>query len=132
VIRATKLAAIALSAGVLAACGHDGYHDPVPVSVGVGVGVAVPVGPPPAPPLGGLGLQLTRVGPESIQLDWSFDPYAAVYEVARDGYPLASVQSTSLIDASGLIGDRYCYQVVGRDRRGVVVSTSSVGCLTLF
>jgi hypothetical protein len=127
VIRATKLAATAFAALALAACGHGGYYDPVPVSVGVGV--AVPVGPP---PISGLGLQLTRVGPESIQLDWSFEPYAAVYEVSRDGFPLASVRANSLIDASGLIGDRYCYQVVGRDGRGVVVSTSSVGCLTLF
>jgi hypothetical protein len=127
VIRATTLAATAFAALALAACGHGGYYEPVPVSVGVGV--AVPVGPP---PVSGLGLQLTRVGPESIQLDWSFDPYAAVYEVSRDGYPLASVRANSLIDASGLIGDRYCYQVVGRDGRGVVVSTSSVGCLTLF
>lgn len=126
-IRATKLAATALAALALAACGHGGYYDPVPVSVGVGV--AVPVGPP---PVSGLGLQLTRVGPESIQLDWSFDPYAAVYEVSRDGFPLASVRANSLIDASGLIGDRYCYRVVGRDGRGVAVSTSSVGCLTLF
>lgn len=126
-IRATKLAATAFAALALAACGHGGYYDPVPVSVGVGV--AVPVGPP---PISGLGLQLTRVGPESIQLDWSFEPYAAVYEVSRDGFPLASVRANSLIDASGLIGDRYCYQVVGRDGRGVVVSTSSVGCLTLF
>ncbi len=126
-IRATKLAATALAALALAACGHGGYYDPVPVSVGVGV--AVPVG---SPPVSGLGLQLTRVGPESIQLDWSFDPYAAVYEVSRDGFPLASVRANSLIDASGLIGDRYCYRVVGRDGRGVAVSTSSVGCLTLF
>ncbi|MCA3181739.1 MAG: hypothetical protein O9345_06045 [Burkholderiaceae bacterium] len=126
-IRATKLAATALAALALAACGHGGYYDPVPVSVDVGV--AVPVGPP---PVSGLGLQLTRVGPESIQLDWSFDPYAAVYEVSRDGFPLASVRANSLIDASGLIGDRYCYRVVGRDGRGVAVSTSSVGCLTLF
>jgi hypothetical protein len=130
VIRVAKLAAAALAATALAACGDGGYHEPVPVSVGVGV--AVPVGPPPPPPLGGLGLQLTRVGPESIQLDWSFDPYAAVYDVSRDGYPLASVQSTSLVDASGLIGERHCYQVVGLDGRGIVVSTSSVGCLTLF
>ncbi|MFN9773050.1 MAG: hypothetical protein ACK54X_10560 [Burkholderiales bacterium] len=126
-IRATKLAATAFAALALAACGHGGYYDPVPVSVDVGV--AVPVGPP---PVSGLGLQLTRVGPESIQLDWSFDPYAAAYEVSRDGFPLASVRANSLIDASGLIGDRYCYRVVGRDGRGVVVSTSSVGCLTLF
>ena len=114
VIHAMKLAATAL-----AACGHDGHDDPVPV----------PVGPP---PITGLGLRLTRVGPESIQLDGSYDPYTAVYEVSRDGYPLASVRANSLIDASGLIGDRYCDQVVGRDGRGVVVSSSSVGCLTLF
>ena len=124
VIHAMKLAATAL-----AACGHDGHDDPVPVPVTVGVGVTVPVGPP---AVAGLGLRLTRVGPESIQLDGSYDPYAAVYEVSRDGYPLASVRANSMIDASGLIGERYCDQLVGRDGRGVVVSTSSVGCLTLF
>jgi len=126
--RSTKLAVIALSAAALAACGHGDYHDPVTV----GIGIAVPVGPPAPAPLAGLGLQLTRIGPEAIQLDWSFDPYAAVYEVSRDGFPLASVRSTSLIDASVLIGDRYCYRVVGRDGRGALVSLSSVGCLTLF
>jgi len=114
--RATRLAATLLAAASLAACGHGG-HDPAPVA---------------AVQVAGLGLQLTRVGPESIRLDWSFDPYAAAYDVTRDGYPLASVRGTSLIDASGVIGDRYCYQVVGRDGRGVIVSTSSAGCLTLF
>jgi hypothetical protein len=126
-IHATRRAAIALAVLALAGCGYDGYYDPAQVTVGVGV--TVPVGPP---PITGLGLRLTRVGPESIQLDWSYDPYAAVYEVSRDGYPLASVRANSLIDASGLIDDRYCYQVVGRDGRGIVVSSSSVGCLTLF
>ncbi len=126
--RATRPVAAALAAATLGACGHA-YHDPVPVSVGVGV--AVPVGPAPVQ-VAGLGLQLTRVGPESIQLDWSYDPYAAVYDVSRDGYPLATVRSTTLVDSSGLIGERHCYRVVGRDGHGVVVSTSSVGCLTLF
>ena len=128
--RAPRLAVAALAAAQLSACGH-GYADPWAASVGVGVGVAVPVGPG-AVPVAGLGLQLTRVGPESIRLDWSYDPYAAVYEVSRDGYPLASVAATTLIDASGWVGDRYCYRVVGRDGRGVSVSVSSVGCLTLF
>ena len=130
--RATRLAAAALAAATLGACGHA-YYDPVPVPVpvSVGVGIALPIGPGPVE-IAGLGLQLTRVGPESIQLDWSSDPYAAVYDVSRDGYPLARVGSTTLVDSSGLIGERYCYQVVGRDGRGVVVSTSSVGCLTLF
>lgn len=123
----SRIAAAGLAAALLAGCADGYYHDPVPVTVGVAVGV--PVGPP---PVAGLGLRLTRVGPEAVQLDWSADPYAAAYDVSRDGYPLATVASTSLIDASGLIGDRYCYQVVGRDRRGVVVSTSGVGCLTLF
>ena len=121
-----------LAAAALGACGHA-YDDPVPVSVGVGVGVgvAVPAGPA-AVPVAGLGLQLTRVGPESIRLDWSRDPFAVVYDVSRDGFALASVRSTTLIDSSGWIGERYCYRVVGRDARGLVASTSSVGCLTLF
>jgi len=129
-IRSSRFAAIAFAASALAACGHADPHDPLPVTVGIGI--SVPVGRPPPAPVAGLGLQLTRLGPEAVQLAWSFDPYAAFYEVSRNGHPLASARATSLIDASVLIGDRYCYQVVGLDGRGALVSTSSVGCLTLF
>jgi hypothetical protein len=85
-----------------------------------------------APPLAGLTLHLTRIGPEAVQLDWSYDPVATSYDVARDGIWLAQVADPTLVDASGVIGAQYCYQVVGRDAWGVAVSTSSVGCLTLF
>ncbi|MFM1988224.1 MAG: hypothetical protein RJA99_1181 [Pseudomonadota bacterium] len=103
-------------AATLAGCGH-GHHDPGPV----------------APPVAGLGLQLTRTGPEVIQLDWSFDPAAAWYDVTRDGYPLARVSgTTTLIDASVYAGYRYCYRVTGAAPSGAVVSVSSTGCVTVF
>ena len=109
---ATMLAmALALA---LAGCGQDHDYDPGP------------------PPIAGLGLTLTRVGPEAIQLDWSFDPAAAAYEVTRDGFPLARTATTSLVDASVVGGFRYCYQVTGRGVSGVVVSITSVGCITVF
>ena len=98
----------------LAGCGHDHYYDSGP------------------PPIAGLGLTLTRIGPEAIQLDWSFDPAAAAYEVTRDGFPLARAATTSLVDASVVGGFRYCYQVTGRGVSGAVVSVTSVGCITVF
>lgn len=119
----------AVLTAALFAAGCGGGYDDGP-AVAVGVGVSVPVGD--SAPVAGLGLQLTRIGPETVQLDWSYDSYAAYYDVSRDGYALASVASTTLIDASGIIGAQYCYQVVGRDSRGRAVSTSSVGCITLF
>lgn len=113
---AIRLVCAAVLAAALAGCGHG--HDYYG---------------PPAPAVAGLGLQLTRTGPEIVQLDWSFDPAAAVYDVTRDGFALASVASgTTLIDASVLSGFRYCYQVTGRAPNGVVVSVSSTGCITVL
>ena len=98
----------------LAGCGHDHAYDPGP------------------PPVAGLGLTLTRTGPEIVQLDWSFDPAAVAYDAVRDGYPLARVGATNLVDASVVGGFRYCYQVTGLGVSGVVVSVTSVGCITVF
>lgn len=110
-----RLLATALALTVaLAGCGHGDAYDPGP------------------PPVAGLGLTLTRIGPEAVQLDWTFDPAAAIYEVVRDGYPLARAGSTTLVDASVLGGLRYCYQVTGRGVSGVVVSVTSVGCISVF
>lgn len=125
--RIRRFAAAALAVALVAGCGDgDPYGTTV---VSVGVGVSVPAGPP---PVAGLGLWLTRVGPEAVRLDWSLDPHAAGYDVWRDGYLLATVSASSLVDASGVIGDRYCYQVVGRDPYGRTVASTSVGCVTLF
>jgi hypothetical protein len=107
--RAALAASVAMS---LAACGssHDHY----------------------TPPVAGLGLQLTRVGPDAVRLDWSYDPIAYSYAVSRDGYPLATVSTTNLIDASAYLGGRYCWQVSGLGASGQVVSVSSTGCMTMY
>jgi hypothetical protein len=102
----------------LAACGGD---DP-----------SIVVAVPPSPPVAGLGLQLSRVDVAAVRIEWSFDPVAAGYVVTRDGIPLASVDATSLVDASVGPGYRYCYQVTGVAASGRVVSESTVGCVTLI
>jgi len=130
--RALPAGALAVLLGGCGTAHDDGHWAPYPApAVSVAIGVAAPVEPPP-PPLAGLTLHLTRIGPEAVQLDWSYDPVAASYDVHRDGRWLAQVADPTLVDASGAIGEQYCYQVVGRDAWGVAVSTSSVGCLTLF
>ena len=79
-----------------------------------------------------LDLLATRIGPEEVQLDWSDDPDVAFFVVTRDGFELARVSTLTLIDASVLFGDRYCYQVSGLDHSGVVISVSNLDCLTIF
>ncbi len=83
-------------------------------------------------PLAGLELVITRLGPQTVQLDWSYDAAARSYLVARDGRPLATLPGTTLVDDSGFYGERYCYQVSGYDPAGTLVSYSAVGCITLY
>lgn len=116
-----RSAAASIILGGLAACGGG--------SVDVGIGVVVPVQQPAVAPL---TLVLTRVGPEAIELDWSDDPHVASFLVLRDGFSLATVTTTSLIDTSVLINETYCYQVQGYDAAGLLVATSSSGCVTIL
>lgn len=103
---------------VVAGCGGGGSAD-----------VVVVVSPPPIAPL---AIALTRVGPEAIQVDWSDDPYVAGFTVSRDGYTLARVTSHTLIDASVIIDQSYCYQVSGYDPFGLLVAASDTACVTIF
>ena len=115
-----RSAAASIILGSLAACGGGS----------VDVGVVIPVQQPVVAPL---ALALTRVGPEAIQVDWSDDPRAASFLVLRDGFSLATVTTTtSLIDASVLINETFCYQVQGFDAAGQLVAASSSGCVTIL
>lgn len=112
-------AAASIILGSLAACGGGE----------LAVGVVVPVQQPVVAPL---TLALTRVGPEAIAVDWSDDPLVARFVVLRDGVSLATVTTTSLIDASVLTNETYCYQVQGFDAAWLLVAESSIGCVTIF
>ena len=82
------LARILLSLAILSpltGCGGGGG------SVAVGVAVTPTILP--------LDLRILRTGPEVVQLDWSFDPDVAFYEVVRDGILLAQTSALTLIDA---------------------------------
>ena len=114
--RAAAVICFAVATGV-AGCGGGGEVDVVVVA---------------PPPIAGLDLVLTRVGPEAIQLDWSDDPEAASFVVRRNGRTLAQVDAVSLIDASVQFDGRYCYDVAGFDRGGELVSTSDTACVTIF
>jgi hypothetical protein len=84
------------------------------------------------PPITPLSLVLTRIGPEEIQLDWSDDPDVYEFVVRRDGYTLATVNAISLIDASVMIDQTYCYQVSGYDVAGYLIAQSATGCVTIL
>lgn len=114
-----RSAAASIILGSLAACGGGELT----------VGLVVPVQQPVVAPL---TLALTRVGPEAIAVDWSDDPLVARFVVLRDGVSLATVTTTSLIDASVLINETYCYQVQGFDAAWLLVAASSIGCVTIF
>ncbi|CAN7366946.1 hypothetical protein [Variovorax sp. LjRoot178] len=118
----SAVAAIAL--GGLAGCGGGGGG-------GGGGGVFVPVQQP-VVVVAPLTLVLTRVGPEAVEVEWSDDPLAASFLVLRDGFALARVTSTSLIDASVFFNNTYCYQVEGHDATGQLVAASSSGCITII
>ena len=77
-----------------------------------------------------LDIALSRPGPEAIQLDWSADSYVDSYVVKRDGFTLASsVTTTTLVDASVLFNVQYCYQVLGYDFNGQLISATDVACV---
>jgi hypothetical protein len=117
-MNALRRAALVLLCGAaLAGCGGGGYAEVV---------VEDP------PPVAGLTLSLTRVGPEAIEVAWSDDPYVDTFTVFRDGHALATVTTTTLIDASVLIDETYCYQVAGYDRVGHLVAESATACVTLL
>ena len=98
---------------------------------GGGDGGVVVVVPPPAP-ITALGIVLTRTGPQTVQVDWTDDPYVADFTVSRDGYVLAgNVTSTTLIDHSVDFDQTYCYLVDGYDGRGNLVAQSDPACITI-
>ena len=111
---------VAITLGGLAACGGGGSAE---------VGVIIPVRPPAIAPL---TLVLTRVGPESIAVDWSDDPSIASFVVLRNGYVLATTTTTTLIDNSVFVNETYCYQVQGQDAVGNLVAATSNGCISII
>lgn len=113
------LTAIALALA-LSSCGGGGGGDNADVVVVAGV------------PVLRLDIALSRPGPEAIQLDWSDDSYVDSYVVVRDGYTLAdSVRTTTLIDASVIFNVQYCYQVLGYDGVGQLISATDVACVVV-
>jgi len=72
------------------------------------------------------------LGPEAIEIDWSDDPDVATFVVRRDGYALATVTTTALIDASVLLNEQYCYRVSGYDVSGALIAASATACVTLL
>jgi len=117
-----RCALVAITLGGLAACGGGGGGGAVDVAVVV---------PPPQPYVTPLALNLSRVGPEVIGLDWSDDPAVATFLVVRDGNALTSVTTTSLDDASVVVNGTYCYQVQGYDPTGLLIAATSTGCITV-
>ena len=107
-------AATLAAAGLLAGCGG---------------GAEVSVG---GPALGALAIGVAQVGPNAVRIDWSDDPYVAVFTVYRDGFVLADVDALSLVDASVRAGFRYCYHVDGYDDYGQWVAASDTVCLTVL
>lgn len=117
------IAVLALG-GLLAGCGGGGDG-----GTSVEVGVVVPVEEVEVAPL---ALALTRVGPQAVEVEWSDDPLVASFLVLRDGFALARVDATSLVDASVFVDFTYCYRVEGYDASGLLVAASSTGCITIF
>jgi hypothetical protein len=113
--------AAAVAAGLvvaLAGCGGGG---------GGGSADVVVVG---GAPVVRLDIALSRPGPQAIQLDWSDDSYVDSYVVTRDGFTLADgVTTTTLIDASVIFNVQYCYQVLGYDFNGQLISATDVACV---
>jgi hypothetical protein len=102
---------------IVTACGGGGSSEVVVAS------------PPPVAPL---AIALTRVGPNAIQVEWSNDPDVASFTVSRDGFALATVDSLTLIDASVIMNQSYCYQVSGYTPSGLLIAISDGACITVF
>lgn len=96
---------------------------------GGGVDVAVVVAGP--PPVTALGIVLTRTGPETVQVDWSDDPFVDSFTVDRNGFAFVNVRSTTLVDNSVIFDQSYCYQVFGYDRAGNLVAASDPACIAI-
>ncbi len=114
-----RLAAVAAltSIAMLAGCGGGGSADVVVVV---------------SPPATALGIVLTRTGPQTVQVDWSDDPFVDNFTVDRDGFAFVNVRSTTLIDNSVRFGQSYCYQVFGFSRAGNLIAQSDQACITIF
>ncbi len=112
-------AALALACAVaVVGCGGGGSAE----LVVVGGGSSVPR----------LDIALTRIGPQTIQVDWSDDSLVDTFTVSRNGFVLADrVTTTTLVDASVVFNVQYCYQVLGYDRRGQLVSATSEACVVV-
>ena len=112
-------AALALACTVaVVGCGGGGSAE----LVVVGGGSSVPR----------LDIALTRVGPQTIQVDWSDDSLVDTFTVSRNGFVLADrVTTITLVDASVVFNVQYCYQVLGYDRRGQLVSATSEACVVV-
>lgn len=99
---------------------------------GGGVDIFVAANSPPPPlPITALSIRLTRVGPESIQVDWSDDPDVHQFFVQRNGNTLANVMATTLIDASVITSAQYCYQVSGYSVTGELLAATDTACIVL-
>lgn len=113
-----RLAAVAalVFVAMLAGCGGGGD-------------VAVVVAGP--PPVTALAIVLTRTGPETVQVDWSDDPFVDSFTVDRNGFAFVNVRSTTLIDNSVIFDQSYCYQVFGYDRAGNLIAASDQACIAI-
>ncbi len=98
---------------------------------GCGGGVDVVVADPPPPPPSTLGIQLSRVGYEAVQVDWSPDPDVHLFTVERNGGTLANVMSTSLVDQTVTTNVQYCYRVTGYTVQGDLIAISDPACIVL-
>lgn len=123
--RLPAVAALAFVA-MLAGCGGGGADGG---GVYGGGGVVVVASPP---PVIALAIVLTRTGPETVQVDWSDDPFVDSFTVERSGFAFVNVRSTTLIDNSVIYGQSYCYRVSGYDRVGNLVAASNQACITIL
>ena len=93
--------------------------------------VAAPPPPPPPPPITALAIRLTQVGPAAVQVDWSDDPDVYQFYVERNGYALANVMATTLVDYSVAPTGQYCYQVSGYSLHGDLLAATDTACIVV-
>jgi hypothetical protein len=87
--------------------------------------------PPPPPPITGLAIRLTQVGPAAVQVDWSDDPDVYQFYVERNGYALARVMATTLVDYSVAPTGQYCYKVSGYSLHGDLLAATDTACIVV-